>query len=145
MYYDSHNDTLCGFNVVGKWTKEFENDRYLYSSSLIPATDTEVKEALEKEAVKRGYNLNDVSNIKCLFGYNSDKHQKFYKEKGKFIFKHKHNNMWIRSNSYFSVCIFKDGIWAEIIEEPELITYTVTEAMEALKKANPGKRITIEI
>jgi len=81
-----------------------------------PATPQEIKDALEKEAVRRGYK--DSVTVKPLwetplYYWNVYDNQVRFEEKS--------------NTFYFGCCIFKDGVWATIIQ-----TITKQEAEERL-------------
>lgn len=94
-----------GFKGDGSW---FENDSY-YSGGFILATEEEVKEALIKEAKKRGFkngvvfrnilrnHTNKIEAIGVLNDYKKYDNSLWFDEKG---------------------CVFKDGKWATIISNP---------------------------
>jgi len=111
-----------GFDNYGTYQK-IDNDSQsncMCNSSakyyLIPATPQEIQEALEKEAVSRGYR--DGIIIKPLwetplYSWNVYENQIRFEEKSNAF--------------YFGCCIFKGGIWAQTIP-----TITKQEAEERL-------------
>jgi len=121
-YFDLDNKTYYGIGVSGIWMKcEDEKDfnemtRYI-KGQCIPATPQEIKDALEKEAVRRGYE----KGVFCKFGTIKDIRQ-------------------LNSKSFnliecsMGIClangrdiIFHEGIWNEIVK-----TITKQEAEERL-------------
>tara|TARA_R110000850_G_scaffold276000_2_gene416627 strand:+ start:37 stop:657 length:621 start_codon:yes stop_codon:yes gene_type:complete len=119
--------------VVGKWYKHGNNnfnhlmvwnnaqptygffdgkyrDDYCFRDTFnkIPATDKEVSEALIAEARKRGYKN---GNYECM---TNNTINTFKVEDSFFLSGEK---LWM-GEAGFANLIFKNGIWAEIIEEP---------------------------
>ena len=95
-----------GFNMDGDY-----GEYYLDSGDktyLIPATNKEVKEALIKEAKKRGYKN---GNYKCLEDPN------LTRDIENAIYVVKDGCLLVKDGIYINT-IFDDGKWAEIIEEP---------------------------
>ena len=89
-----------GFNCSGIWMKDWLTTGGNELHRLIPCSDKEVKEVLDKEAVKRGYK--EGVRFTCLYN--------------KFI----NNNCFpmLCSEGYLWIkggCVFKDGKWATII------------------------------
>jgi len=89
------------------------------SHLLTPATEQEVFEALTNEAVKRGYK---VGNFKCLldnqiWGYDSC--QGYFLDDDGFHLD--------------AGCVFKDGVWASIIDQPKEITISEIEKILGYK------------
>ena len=122
-----------GFNFKGEWAVnkyDFGTIDFDLGTTVL-ATEQEVKEALINEAKKRGYDKG-VSIKECLQGgdYNA-------KLKNGFTFSFDYG-LW--SYSYTNgqnVCIFKDGKWAEIIQQPteiELIKAEIERLNERLNK-----------
>ena len=99
------NGLAYGFRVDGSYCKSLGFHR---EDPHLPATDKEVSEALIAEAKKRGYKN---GNYDCLSGFITlkafDIHSYYYND----------GYIWI-TNSKGNNLIFKDGVWAEIIEEP---------------------------
>ena len=126
-YYNEIN--YYGF-TFGEYNKRCINNLG-HEQSLVLATYQEVEEALINEAKKRGYDKG-VSIKECLQGgdYNA-------KLKNGFTFSFDYG-LW--SYSYTNgqnVCIFKDGKWAEIIQQPteiELIKAEIERLNERLNK-----------
>src|SRR5690606_8365357 len=100
-----------GFSVSGKWLAP---NRKFYSwnihnaySFLVEATDQEVETALVKEAKQRGY-VEGVSVIDL------DDGKDFLLQKGGgYILSPMSNKLFAHGAT-----VFKDGIWATIIEKP---------------------------
>jgi len=106
IYYESSD--LCNVNDV-------------LSHRLL--TESEIKEALVKEAIKIGLTPENLKYIKCLVGFSEDLNQRYYKTDAKFHFEPHLNKLWLMDGSYLSICIFQNGTWAEILP-----TYTIPEA-----------------
>lgn len=96
-------DNLCfGFDLSNNY-----GEYYLYDKShIMPATEKEVEEALIKEAKKRGFK--EGVDVKW-----SSLDNVWRKLHGEFIYCPDLNTLFLGTHS-----IFKDGEWAEIIEEP---------------------------
>lgn len=109
-YSNSHNLRITHFNFV-------------------PATPTEVQQALEKEAVKRGLNTYKVN---CLRGWHKDERQEFYTDRElEFVFESDKNMLWIDGSCYLSMCIFNNGTWATPIK-----TMTIDDLAANLSNGN---------
>lgn len=103
---------VYGFNSWGNWIDEGS----YYSEYLIPATDKEVKDALIKEAKKRGFK--EGVKFKSIVSGNIRKFTGFY-------FGSDEDECWLSNDTVG--CIFKKGKWAEIIEEKkEIVVNGVT-------------------
>ena len=98
----------------------------IHNGSQIPATDKEVEEALIKEAKKRGFK----EGVK-IYRLGS----RFLSDKCRGGFYLKDNNIYVVGR-YDEPCIFRDGKWAEIIEQPKTVTlngdYTETQLKDIL-------------
>ena len=103
-----------GFDDLGNWF-ECSRNQYEYSNDKNnrPATHKEIEKALIKEAKRRGYKK---GNYKCLElpRYTHDVADVFYynEEKNKLH----HGEEGVATN-----VVFKDGQWAEIIEQPSQV------------------------
>lgn len=95
-----------GFDYKGNYTNEW-NAVFPLSSDYTLATEEEVKEALIKEAKKRGFK--DWVKIKPLW---ETKASYWSLIGNKFEFNFKDNSLFLSS------CIFYNGKWAEIISNP---------------------------
>ena len=96
----------CWYNNEN-WTFDSEPKKWT------PATESEVFEALKKEAIKRGFKDNTVLHIDCS-GYIGSELKR--RVSGKILFCDKHNELYIKGDG--ECVIFRNGKWAEIIEEP---------------------------
>ena len=121
MYIDFDNDKSYGIASNGTWFTGRANEEYRPSTD-IKADDFEVLEALTKEAEKRGFkegvtvsNVNELSRVRKIRSQNND------------------GVGWVWDTDFpngltlDTECIFKDGKWADIIDEPN-------QELEALKK-----------
>ena len=126
-YSDSEGFLFCltnvettGVEVYGfvSWRYWIDEGKYI-SEYLIPATDKEVKEALIKEAKKRGFKEGVKANLKkCDNSFSNNVKIKNNN------FRHSINQNWLAIDGFI---IFKDGKWAEIIEEKkEIVVNGVT-------------------
>ena len=98
------NGLAYGFRVDGSYCKSLGFHR---EDPHLPATDKEVSEALIAEAKRRGYK---DGNYECLSGFITLKaniHSYYYND----------GDIWINNNKGNNL-IFREGVWAEIIEEP---------------------------
>ncbi len=94
-----------GINILGDWSEGVGvHDTKEYTL----ATDEEVQQALEKEAVNRGYRN---GNYKCL----DDPSKTRVFENPVYVLRQ--GSLFIKEGTYINV-VFQNGIWAEIIEEP---------------------------
>ena len=85
------------------------------SNNLRLATEEEVREALINEAKKRGYK----KGVKCKFGTSKEIR---VIETNNFIFEFNSNKLYLRHSSGDNADeIFRNGFWAEIIEEKNTI------------------------
>jgi len=124
-----------GIDGAGNWSSS--DNRCLYGDDFRLATNEEVLEALSKEAVKRGFkegvkvthvNKGNVGNFNVSEPFKLD--SKNYTFTSGMLFK---NN----------ICLFIDGKWAEIIEEPKSIldgtvavSFSNQKQLEAICKYN---------
>jgi hypothetical protein len=111
LYYFDGNTTTYGFN----WLGEFRDNLTVSGKDGIKATDQEVKEALIKEAKRRGFKKG--VRFTCLYNKTIDS--------GYFPMLCCDGYLWIDGG-----CVFKDGVWAEIIKE----TITKEQAEKELGK-----------
>ena len=119
-----------GFNIAGTWQNKdyyYLNDRSL---NLIEETTEELKQALIKEAKKRGFK--NTSRLK-MTGINS----KFsFNDSFSTIGELNKSSFYIEDNILDSKeghgYIFENGIWAEIIEEKPKRKLTVSQICEEL-------------
>jgi hypothetical protein len=106
----------CGFGFSGgsDWTEE--TDFGWFNEGIVPASEQEVTEVLIKEAKKRGYmeafSIKDLSSFGGIIEVGCEKTFKFYASE----------DLWL-NNANENVLIFREGKWAEIVEEkkPELV------------------------
>ena len=96
-----------GFNSDGSWSKT--NSRCL--TNFRPATESEVFEALKKEAVKRGF-VKGAKITNVINEYTENIYSGTYKNGS--------NSILVDTCDYGNFTIFKDGKWAEIIKEKTL-------------------------
>jgi len=99
--FDISGDWIGGTNCYGSITNEF-----------VKATDKEVEEALVKEAKKRGFKGN--SKLKMFSEYDEQ-----YEVSTEFFFSMDHNVLYMGNPCFSNRTIFKDGKWAEIVEEDQ--------------------------
>jgi len=114
-----NNFGAYGFNWEGKWSVNKYDYGTINKDYQTPSTEKEVEEALVKEAIKRGYKKG-VKVKTDWFGeeeINILNGGSFNLNNNAFGFNTLCNNG--------SPWIFKNGIWAEIIQVP---TYTIPEA-----------------
>lgn len=104
MNYQEEGTSCYGFNPNGSW----RND-YIMSPGFNwkPATREEIRTALIKEAIKRGYTEN---NFKTLVGDTSG----FDTD---FNFTYSDNVLFCKPEGDGGVVVYKNGVWAEVIEE----------------------------
>ncbi len=120
--------TGYGFDNNRDWTDSIQGFA-LSSYTLDEATDKEVEEALIKEAKKRGFK----KGVKCkrldnfYYGEGDDEIV------GKITYD---GNLSIKTKNDYNFGIFKNGIWAEIIEEsvPTIAGYKMEEIIEGWGK-----------
>lgn len=106
--------TYYGLDYNGIWfNEETEFIRDCSINKTTPATDKEVEEALTREAKKRGLKINVATTSLISTDLNSDKITGYtYIGSGM-------NSLFGASDGCGGACLFKDGQWAEAIEEPE--------------------------
>lgn len=109
VFYQGNENPTFGFTHYGNWSNHygngintFSNPKYKYSYP----TESEVLEALTKEAVKRGYKN---GNYKCL---SIPTHTLFTNES--FSYDSELNTL-VKGDSLSKNVVFKNGVWAEII------------------------------
>lgn len=128
--FDSGKNKGYGFDSSGDWNDNRGTAYYFgYKSDIIrEAKGKEVEEALVSEAKKR-YNV-------------GDKLSKIYDDssRGDRIFSHEltsdhwRNCLWIDNDHGYSSCIFKDGKWAEIIDDKSELKEEIKSLEEKLKE-----------
>ena len=133
-FIDKIENGMCfgyGFDNSGnepnKWI-DYREQSLLYRLER-PATPAEVQEALEKEAVKRGFVANIKVKDKGLCLSNKDY---FISPTPKYQFASCNNRFWVESKDGYSICIFDKGIWATPIK-----TMTIDELEHGLRAAYP--------
>ena len=127
MYNDSED---CS----GFWDGNYSHNYWAFyhgggiSEEVIPATKEEIEEALIKEAKKRGFkNIGDLSLI-SVDGYTLTRG--FFETCGnRFDFCEEYNILRLDH-----VPIFKDGNWAEIIDEKSDIKDEIKQIEQRLKE-----------
>jgi len=108
-------DTIYGYGFDGdKWYGTYDTSPWGIVENTIPATPQEIQDALEKEAVRRGYKeyvmfKSAVSNYEAICD-------------GKFTYNQKLNELYTNYT-----CIFSNGKFSTIIQ-----TITKQEAEERL-------------
>lgn len=109
-----------GFNHAGKWLNgsgvDSDNNYAIYNNLdfLRPATDTEVFEALKKEAIRRG--LIEGVIIKALWIGTAN-----YESTHSLSVNYTFDEHTIKNMSVCTYGLMRGGIWATPIEEPKLI------------------------
>lgn len=123
MYCDLENSLFYGFDFEGDWYyyRSSKSDVARNISSSQPASESEVLEALTKEAGKRGYDHVNP-NYRCL----THPFLTLGCIEGTYFIKN--NNLWFGTNEN-SNCIMKNGVWAEIRPKKEM---TVSEIEKEL-------------
>jgi len=115
LYYDFDSDNCYGF-YDEVWIEGTEATSMFTKSMDKTATHEEVEKAFIKEAEKRGYKEGAKTSClrSCTQGIIDDniKHSIFVQE---------FNTLEISFSGRVNGIIFKEGKWAEIIEEPKVI------------------------
>ena len=114
MYFDLENDKRCGLDCDGVWYTDTKANDWISVEGNYLATPTEVQEALEKEAVKRGFK----EGVKFITAYKNQTLQE-YKVIDKFYYEDNIGGLkscLCSGNGY----IFCNGIWAEIVKPMSL-------------------------
>ena len=117
-----------GFDHGAHWEDNVSYTNLLHDNYLQLATPEEVETALVNEAKRRGFK----EGVKCISLLSPDGEEIL-----KSDFQFQSNNLWIDSNEY-KCCIFKNGKWATIINEP-------TEKELLIEKANKVEAELIEL
>lgn len=126
--FDSDKNKGYGFDLFGRWVDNRGIIGFFgYKSDIIrEAKDEEVEEALVAEAKKRykvGDKLSKIWNDSSL---------------GDRIFSNElslwRNCIWIENDLGYSSCIFKDGKWAEIIDDKSELKKEIKSLEEKLKE-----------
>lgn len=133
--YCSHPDfTGYGFNSSGEWVEK--NIWLKFKESWKEATEKEVEERLIQEAIKRGYK---PGNFKCLGNW--DNSGQFLKGNAESFTYEKEspnpNSLWIHNIHTYSLLLFHNGKWAEIIDENKEVKEAIARMeaeLETLKK-----------
>lgn len=128
---DGEKIKAYGFDYKKQWVNEKNNFGNI-SNAMQPATKQEVEQALFAEAEKI-YKKGDY--VKSLFSPYED----FINGTFDISFD---GQIWANGKD-FSIKVFKDGQWAEIIEEPKEKHLTIAEAVEALQDKFPGQNLII--
>ncbi len=113
-----------GFNVNGIWSNElgiYEYNIKYYEE----ATKEEWLEALKEEAKKRGFNNIGDLKIKNTYGCISNGYRTINND---FYYDYISNTLQLDG-----AIIFKDGIWAEIIEQSEPTQEEIDRVINYLK------------
>lgn len=125
-------DYRCGYGIDSDGGWHISPSSGIDSGQWTPATDTEVSEMLKKEAEKIGYK---AGNFKCLENWHKNtSHIWHYTTSPEYVFQN--GLLWIYNIGMFAYCIFKNGKWATIVEQPTEMTHAEIE--KAL-----GKKIKI--
>lgn len=109
--FQGHDNPAYGFSRDGNWTTEFNCDKTIFDVNPILANETEVFEALKKEAIRRFSN----KKAKCIHGC------KDYIHNDKVCYTWDSYALRSNLNGIGCNCLFTEGQWAEIIEEPKSI------------------------
>ena len=119
------SDTGYGFNYLGIYKEKNFN---LFGSEIYDfelATEEEVREAFIKEAKKRGFNNIGDLKIKNTIG---DIRNGYHTINNDFYYDYISNTLQLDG-----AIIFKDGIWAEIIEQSEPTQEEIDRVINYLK------------
>lgn len=104
-----------GFEKCGTWRSDAKFGFYNSYYNWLPATESEVFEALKKEAIKRGFKEGVTLNIDCG-GYIGGKLERT--ANGRLFWNSFTNELYLDSpNKYNGCVIMRDGKWAEIIKD----------------------------
>jgi len=123
MYFTKIIDNTCfgyGFDNVGIWSDELE----FFTNNWEPATEQEVFEALKNEAVKRGFK----EGVKVISVDENTEREIDNYDANNIDFEIDYPN----SLNYGNITIFKDGVWASLIDQPKEIT--ISERLERIEK-----------
>ena len=124
IYYLGNNECNCIKLIDGEWLEKIHHSLSGHLKSYRLATEEEVSEALINEAKKRGFNNIGNLKIKSIHGGISNEYQTITNN---FYYDYKSN-----TSQLDGVIIFKDGVWAEIIEEPKETEPTEEEIKRVL-------------
>jgi len=113
-----------GINYKGIWVDNKPHFGLINCENIRLATEKEVSAALIKEA-KRRY----IGDIRIL---TPSKERREYDLKGLYAYEFIENSLWAKFVGY-STLLFQDGQWAEIVEQPKEIDWSV-----------PGQLVTNE-
>ena len=116
------------------------NDELSYSSKyLIPAAESEVFEALKNEFHKK-YKGESFNNV------DGDCFNNFVYNKGfrSISYCTRRNSLYVSQEGVGGQDVFRDGIWAEIVEQPKEQSINLHEVIKAFQKANPNTTIIID-
>jgi len=113
-YYGEKDKNIWTDNSNAGWT--FKNSPKTWE----PATPKEIKNALEKEALRKNF-VDNLKNVNCLAGFNKAESQEYYCNK-EYVFYYEIlvNKLWIQEASYLDICIFDNGTWATIIKPNQM-------------------------
>lgn len=112
-----------GFDIDGKWIEDDENYWCVYDLKPIKATPEEVEQRLIEEAKKIGYKPGMA--IESLFSMSNNK----ISTHAEYVYTHKDNDI-----VYGGVWIYKNGKWAEIIDEKTEIRESVARLEAELQE-----------
>ena len=126
--FKHHRPYAYLFNANGDYEYKVEFSLFELPTYWELATEEEVREALIKEAKKRGYK----EGVKCKFGIIEDIRTL---ETNDFEFKLEYNTLVIKRKDGNSDIIFRNGKWNEIIEE-EPTKEEINRVLTFLKKQN---------
>ena len=109
VYYLGNYKCNCIRLSDGKWIENMYHSLSGHLKSYRLATEEEVREALIKEAKKRGFNNICDLKIKNIHGVISNRYSTI---NNNFYYDYKSNTLQLDS-----AIIFKNGKWAEIVKE----------------------------
>ena len=124
VYYLGNYKCNCIGLRDGKWIENVYHSLSSHLKNYRLATEEEVREALIKEAKKRGYK----KGVKCKFG--AVEHIRTLKTNE---FKFVKNELVILDSKGFGDVIFKNGKWAEIVIEDILTQEEIDRVINYLK------------
>ena len=124
------DETILGYGFNFELNIYYNNSVCILDEikSISDATPEEVETALVNEAKRRGFK----EGVKCISLLSPDGEEIL-----KSDFQFQSNNLWIDSNEY-KCCIFKNGKWATIINEPN-------EKELLIEKANKVEAELVEL
>tara|TARA_R110002049_G_scaffold309249_1_gene519241 strand:- start:30598 stop:31395 length:798 start_codon:yes stop_codon:yes gene_type:complete len=141
-FYQGEGKKSYGFHTGHKFLDSHSWHMPTEDTEIIPATESEVKEALIKEAVKRGYKsgVKFVSLGEKFITDHCKGSVSVISDKPDYDLHFEDSILWV-SGGENSGIIYEDGKWAEIIEEPKSIT--IEQAVKAIFEKHPGATVII--